>query len=444
MSSSFADLGVPARLVARLSEQGIDSPFPIQAATIPDALAGRDVCGKAPTGSGKTLAFGVALVTRATGAAPRRPRGLVLVPTRELAAQVQGELAMLAGDRAKRIIAIYGGTGYGPARRSLERGVDIVVACPGRLEVLVEQGTLRLSDVTTVVLDEADRMADMGFLPAVRRLLDQTSPERQVLLFSATIGTEVESIITRYQRDPVRHDVIADASSVGEVSHVFWRAQRENRVGLTARLVTEHGRAVVFCRTKRGADRVARQLHAAGVDAVAIHGDRTQSQRERALSAFSSGKASVLVATDVAARGIHVDDLPCVVHFDPPNDPTDYVHRSGRTGRAGNTGTVVSLVTDESTGIVRGLQRSLGLPQGLDAPDGPSTAMTTTALSAEDVGRGNGGGGGGGGGQRRPGANSGRNRRKSAPGGHRGTQGARAGAPGARRTGRPPAAKRSR
>ncbi len=381
MSSSFSDLGVPARLVARLSAKGIDSPFPIQTATIPDALAGRDICGKAPTGSGKTLAFGIAVVEKAAGAAPKRPRALVLVPTRELASQVQGELSMLAGDNGRRTIAIYGGTGYGPTRKALERGVDTVVACPGRLEDLIAQRAIRLDDVHTVVLDEADRMADMGFLPCVRRILDLTAADRQVLLFSATIGPEVESIVRQYQHDPARHDVAGDESSSGEVRHMFWRADRENRVRLTAQLVSEHGQAVVFCRTKRGADRVAKQLGVAGVSAVAIHGDRTQGQRERALGAFSAGKARALVATDVAARGIHIDDLPCVVHFDPPADATDYLHRSGRTGRAGNTGTVVSLVIEENNSAVRGLQRSLGLAQILDTPDGPSTATVATSLT---------------------------------------------------------------
>jgi len=380
-SVNFSDLGVPARLVARLEEQGITSPFPIQTATLPDAIAGRDVCGRAPTGSGKTLAFGLALVLRTDHAAPRRPRALVLVPTRELASQVRDEIAMLYGND-QRVIAIYGGTGYGPTRRALDRGVDVVVACPGRLEDLVAQGAIRLGDVRTAVLDEADRMADMGFLPAVRRLLDLTAADRQVLLFSATIGREVESIIQKYQRDPVRHDVVGDESSVGEVSHVFWRAERNDRVRLTAQLVAKHGRAVVFCRTKRGVDRVTRQLGATGIQAVAIHGDRSQAQRERALAAFTNGRAHVLVATDVAARGIHIDDLPCVVHFDIPADPTDYVHRSGRTGRAGNTGTVVSLVTDEHQTAVRSLQRALGLTQQLDTPEGPSTATVTTDLHA--------------------------------------------------------------
>ncbi len=408
MVLSFRELGVPAHLVSRLEAQGITEPFPIQAATIADALAGRDVCGRAPTGSGKTLAFGLVLMTRvgtghtatgtstATGpgtrpstrAKPRRPRALVLVPTRELAAQVSDELASLCDRKGRSVLAIYGGTGYGPARRALDAGVDVVVACPGRLEDLVSQGAVSLGDVETVVLDEADRMADMGFLPAVRRLLDLTAPDRQVLLFSATIGREVEAIIERYQRDPVRHDVDGDTASVGEVTHLFWRSEKADRVRLTARLVYEHGRAIVFCRTKRGADRVARQLAASGVGAVAIHGDRTQAQRERALAAFVDGRVAALVATDVAARGIHIDDLPCVVHYDPPGEATDYVHRSGRTGRAGSTGIVVSLVTQDSEAAIRSLQRALGLPQACTAPGELVTTLPPTPPGASRMANG--------------------------------------------------------
>lgn len=225
-------------------------------------------------------------------------------------------------------------------------------------------------------------MADMGFLPAVRRLLDLTGADRQVLLFSATIGREVEAIIRQYQRDPVRHDVIADESSVGEVSHAFWKTDRADRLHVTAQLVTQHGRALVFCRTKRGADRVARQLGKAGVQAVAIHGDRTQAQRERALATFVSGRAQALVATDVAARGIHIDDLPCVVHFDPPTDATDYVHRSGRTGRAGQTGAVVSLISDEHVATTRALQRTLGLAQGFEAPGSTARPVAERPVAA--------------------------------------------------------------
>jgi superfamily II DNA/RNA helicase len=292
----------------------------------------------------------------------------VLVPTRELATQVHDVIGQLLGHDSKRVVSIFGGTGYRDQVRALHKGVNIVVACPGRLEDLIERGDVRLEDVTTVVLDEADRMADMGFLPAVRRLLDQTSANRQVLLFSATIGREVESIIRNYQHEPVRVAIEATEEAKGDVAHHFWKVDRAERVAITAKLIEHHGQAFVFCRTKRGADRVVRQLQARGVRAVPMHGDRTQGQRERALDSFAKGKADALVATDVVARGIHVDALPCVVHFDPPTDHVDYVHRSGRTGRAGHTGTVVSLVTPEQHKDVRGVQHALGLEPGLLAP----------------------------------------------------------------------------
>jgi superfamily II DNA/RNA helicase len=331
-------------------------------------LAGRDICGKAPTGSGKTLAFGLPLVVTTGQSRPRRPMALVLVPTRELASQVHEVIGGLMGQDRKRVVSIFGGTGYRDQVRALHKGVNIVVACPGRLEDLIERGDVLLDDVTTVVLDEADRMADMGFLPAVRRLLDQTAPNRQVLLFSATIGREVESVIRNYQRNPVKVAIEATAEAKGNVAHHFWKVDRAERVAITAKLIRHHGQAFVFCRTKRGADRVVRQLQAHGVRAVPMHGDRTQGQRERALDSFAKGKADALVATDVVARGIHVDALPCVVHFDPPTDHVDYVHRSGRTGRTGHSGTVVSLVTPEQHKDVSGVQRALGLEPGLLAP----------------------------------------------------------------------------
>ena len=308
------------------------------------------------------------IVANMTQSRPRRPRALILVPTRELASQVHAVLGSLLGRESQRVVSIFGGTGYRDQVRALHKGVNVVVACPGRLEDLIERGDVMLDDVTTVVLDEADRMSDMGFLPAVRRLLDQTSPDRQLLLFSATIGREVEAIIRSYQHDPVRVNIETAEEEKGDVTHHFWKVDRADRVAITAKLVAQHGQAFVFCRTKRGADRVVRQLQAQGVRAVPMHGDRTQGQRERALDSFSKGKADALVATDVVARGIHVDDLPCVVHFDPPADHTDYVHRSGRTGRAGRTGTVVSLVTDEQRKEVQGVQRALGMEQGLLAP----------------------------------------------------------------------------
>lgn len=371
----FADLGVPLPLVAALEKKGITSAFPVQAATLPDCLAGRDVCGKAPTGSGKTLAFGLAILSRlmarpvAGRRAARHPSALVLVPTRELAAQVTEVLAPLAGAIGARVAPIYGGTGYAKQLAALRSGTDVLVACPGRLTDLVERRSVDLSYVGMVVVDEADRMADMGFLPAVRRLLDGTSPQRQTLLFSATLDGPVDKLIGDYQRNPVRHDVAPAEGDQGDVWHHFWRVQPHDRVTVTSDMVAAGGPAVVFCRTKRGADRLSERLARSGLVSAAIHGDRSQVQRERALAAFRAGKLDVLVATDVAARGIHVDAVPLVVHFDPPADATDYVHRSGRTGRAGADGTVVSLVGPEHLGTARQIQRQLGLPSVVSPPD---------------------------------------------------------------------------
>ena len=368
MSSTFADLGVPTDLLALLDRRGITIPTPIQAATIADAIAGRDVCGKAPTGSGKTLAFGIPMVMRTERAKPRQPRALVLVPTRELAAQVTEELRALAQIAGRRVVALYGGVSYESQMKIIRRGIDIIVATPGRLEDMIDRRAFSLSDVDIVVIDEADRMADMGFLPPVKRILDQTSAQRQTLLFSATLDGEVDALIKRYQTNPSRHTAV-NADDGAEVDHYFWSTTREKRVGLIAALVNRHERAIVFCRTRHGAERLAKQLEQQGVGAAAIHGDRTQAQREKALAAFKSGRVQALVATDVAARGIHVDAVPCVVHFDPPADHKDYLHRSGRTGRAGLSGTVVSLVSNEVRGPVKILQRALGFPGRLDEPD---------------------------------------------------------------------------
>ncbi|HEX6595930.1 MAG TPA: DEAD/DEAH box helicase [Acidimicrobiales bacterium] len=380
MPPTFTSLGVPADLVAILAGRGITEPFAIQAATLPDALAGHDVCGKAPTGSGKTLAFALTLAMRTEKALRRRPRALVLAPTRELAAQIQRELAPLASARGRSVTAVYGGTGYEAQNRALHKGVDILVACPGRLEDLVARGDVRLGDVDLVVVDEADRMADMGFLPAVRRLLDATADDRQTLLYSATLDGEVNTLVKRYQHDPRRHDAVPVEDEAGDVQHLFWHAEPSARVGLIADLVSRHGSTIVFCRTKHGADRLVRQLAHSGVEAVAIHGNRSQAQRDRALAAFTKGAAEALVATDVVARGIHVTGVSCVVHFDLPADVKDYVHRSGRTGRAGADGTVVSFVPPdrELRRSVRAFQRELGLPEVLDTPDG-STAPKMAA-----------------------------------------------------------------
>ena len=371
MSSTFLELGVSADLVTLLAERGITQPFAIQAATIPDALAGRDVCGRAPTGSGKTLAFGIPMVATVERARPKRPRGLVLAPTRELAAQIQEELKPLAALRGLRVATVYGGIPFRQQLQALRHGLDIVVACPGRLADLVNQGALDLRDVDFVVIDEADRMADMGFLPEVQRLLDMVSAQRQTLLFSATLDGAVDVLVRRYQRNPSRHEVASPAPADDRTEHVFWRTAHEDRVALTVGLVDRHESTIVFCRTKRGADRLARRLSQVGVAAAAIHGDRTQGQREKALAAFAQGRVQALVATDVAARGIHVDGVECVVHYDPPADEKDYVHRSGRTARAGAAGTVVSLVRGDDVKVVRSIQRALGLPVETTNPDVP-------------------------------------------------------------------------
>ena len=361
MPVSFADLGVPAEVDRSLRARGITDPFPIQEMAIPPALEGLDICGRAPTGSGKTIAFGIPAVLKARDAQPRRPRALILAPTRELAAQIQSEIALLLGQKGrKRVASFYGGVGFGAQLDALRRGVDIAVACPGRLLDLVERGACRLSDIELVVIDEADRMADMGFLPSVRRILDQVPSDRQTLLFSATLDGDVDTLIQRYQRSPVDVSVERPATDAPPAEHHWVTTVRENKVARAVEYVAEHGSTILFCRTKHGTDRVAKQLMAAGVKAVPIHGGRSQSQRDRALASFSSGRVQALVATDVAARGIHVDGVGCVVHFDLPANDKDYLHRSGRTGRAGASGLVVSLVTPTDTHAAAVLRKALG------------------------------------------------------------------------------------
>jgi superfamily II DNA/RNA helicase len=368
VTRTFADLGVPDDLAARLHADGLTDPFPIQAMTLPDALAGRDLCGRAPTGSGKTLAFALPLAAHVGRARAGHPAALVLVPTRELATQVAETLRPLAQVRDRRVATFFGGTNIRRDQQRLKQGVDIAVACPGRLADLVQRGDCRLGDVELVVLDEADRMADMGFLPEVERLLDRTSERRQTLLFSATLDGDVDRLVRRYQHDPARHELEV-ADDAAEIRHVFWPAERDQRRRLTADIVRRVGPAIVFTRTKHGADRLAKQLAKDGVTTAAIHGNRNQNQRERALARFADGDVNALVATDVAARGIHVDDVGVVVHYDMPATDKDYVHRSGRTGRAGATGLVVSLVEQAQGKETALLQRTLELPLGLHEID---------------------------------------------------------------------------
>ncbi len=370
LSITFAELGVAEDFVRGLHARGIDHAFPIQSATLADALAGHDVCGRAPTGSGKTLAFGIPVVTRVGHASSRRPKALILAPTRELAAQICEELTQLGSLRDCRVASFYGGVGFGPQLDALRRGVDIAVACPGRLADLIDRGALRLNEVEIVVVDEADRMADMGFMPIVRELLDQVSSSRQTLLFSATLDGDVKELIRRYQNNPKRYEIDSKEDAIGEsATHYFWRTDSSERVALATRIVSVHKAAMVFCRTKRGVDRLVKHLKMSGLDVGAIHGDRSQAQRDQALEAFKSQRLQVLVGTDVAARGIHVDGVDCVVHFDPPEDEKAYVHRSGRTGRAGAGGTVVSLVTREHQGFIKKLQSRLNLGTSIEEPN---------------------------------------------------------------------------
>ena len=353
---SFQELGLPAPLIAALARAGVTAPFAIQARALPDAIEGRDVLGRGQTGSGKTLAFGLPVLTRLAGIArePKQPHGLVLVPTRELAQQVNDALAPLAQSLDLKVMTIYGGTPMGRQIDQLRRGVDLVVATPGRLQDLVDQRACDLSQILITVLDEADHMADLGFMPAVTALLDLTPRTGQRLLFSATLDRGVDKLAQGYLKNPAMHAVAPAASPVDTMDHVVFAVSRDAKVEIATEIAARPARTLFFVRTKHGADRLAQQLSTGGTNAIAIHGNLTQHARKRALDAFSGGSTRVLVATDVAARGIHVDDVDLVVHFDPPADHKDYLHRSGRTARAGERGTVLSLLL---SGEVRYNQR---------------------------------------------------------------------------------------
>ena len=360
-TTTFRALGVDPDIADALAQQGIDSPFPIQKMTIPDALEGRDVCGKAKTGSGKTLAFGLPILHRLGKGTSKRPAGLILVPTRELATQVYEVLEPLGRLRDRKVVTYYGGTPLDSQIKQLKQGVDLVVATPGRLIDLVEQKACELDDVHIVVLDEADRMNDMGFRPQVEWLLRHIETEHQTLLFSATLDGAVDSLIQRYMENPAVHSVEEEEPTVESMTHRFIAVHERDKPKLTAAIARNHGRTLVFVHTKRGADRLLDDLRDEGVSVAAIHGDRSQPARERALARFMEGKIDVLVATNVAARGIHVEGIDCVVHYDPPDDEKDYLHRSGRTARAGEAGLVVTLVLWNQNVVVVRLQKRLGL-----------------------------------------------------------------------------------
>jgi superfamily II DNA/RNA helicase len=365
VDTTFARLGVPTTLVDLLAERGITTPTPIQAATLPDSLAGRDVLGRGRTGSGKTYAFLLPLLTRlaASGTArrPGRPRALVLAPTRELVLQIEAAMAPMADALGLRSQTVFGGVGQNPQVRGLKAGVDVVLACPGRLEDLIGQGHVSLDAVEVTVLDEADHMADLGFLPAVRRLLDATPAGGQRLLFSATLDSGVNVLVKRYLSSPVTHEADSAQSPVAQMTHHVFHLRPDAHFPVLLDLAAAPGRTVVFTRTKHRAKKLARQLNSSGVPAVELHGNLGQNARTRNLEAFHDGSATTLVATDIAARGIHVDDVGLVIHADPPVEHKAYLHRSGRTARAGSSGTVVTLMTDEQVRDVRDLTRKAGI-----------------------------------------------------------------------------------
>ena len=365
---SFAALGIEADLVEALSEAGINEPFPIQSLTIADALSGRDICGKAKTGSGKTLAFGLPVLQRLSsdgaGAGKRQgrpPRGLILVPTRELARQVADVLEPLAQARDLTLVLCYGGTNMDAQVKAVRAGMDVAIATPGRLIDLRQREEIDLGSIEVVVLDEADRMADMGFTPQVEWILRHLVRPHQTMLFSATLDGDVDRLIRHELTDPVQHEVASQTVTVSGMAHRFIQVHQLDKVKVAASICRGTNRAIVFARTKRGADRLTEALRKEGVDARAIHGDLRQQIRERALKAFSEGRLKVLVATDVAARGLDVEDVDVVIHYDPPEDHKAYLHRSGRTARAGREGLVVTLVLWNEQMDVERIQKRLGL-----------------------------------------------------------------------------------
>jgi len=379
--TTFAELGIDDDLVECLASQGIESPFPIQELTIPDAVAGRDVCGKAKTGSGKTLAFGLPMIMALPGPEEisHGPAGLVLCPTRELALQVAEVLEPLAKVKGHTITAVYGGEKIEKQIASIGAGTGIIVATPGRLIDLLQRGDVHLDEVAMVAVDEADRMADMGFLPQVEWVLRHVPEGHQTLLFSATLDGSVGALIDRYQTDPVTKEVVSETVTVDQMHHRFIKIHEMDKAKVVASIVGSSNRTLIFSNTKRAADRLARDLTDLDVKASAIHGDLPQRAREKALQRFTEGKLQALVASDVAARGLDIDQVDMVIHWDPPPDHKTYLHRSGRTARAGTTGVAVTLVKWDEEMTVKLLQRRLGLE------DHPMVEMFSNDARLQDL-----------------------------------------------------------
>jgi|TARA_B100001094_G_scaffold308391_1_gene340985 superfamily II DNA/RNA helicase len=364
----FSDLGIEPSLVSCLADQGITEPFEVQIEAIPSAMEGRDICCRAPTGSGKTLAFGLPLISRTLPAKPKKPTALILTPTRELAEQIRNVLDPLAWDSRMKVLSVYGGTSYGKQLRGLEKGVEILVACPGRLLDLLKRKALSLEDVSIVVLDEADRMADMGFMEPVCRIIDKCTSEPQMILFSATLDRDVSKLVKSYQDDPVRIEVGPKEISMDSMEHLFWNVKPHNKTEVAVKSVRRSGRSIIFCRTRAGVDRLSDEMQLDSVALSSLHGGLNQKQRDRAMRKFSSGRSMVLVATDVAARGIDVEGINCVIHYDPPDDAKAYKHRSGRTARAGNSGVVISFVKRNEQRSYNRIQREVGIRKRFTDP----------------------------------------------------------------------------
>ncbi|MFE3033409.1 DEAD/DEAH box helicase [Streptomyces canus] len=382
---SFADLAMPGQLLATLGHEGVTVPFPIQAATLPNSLAGRDVLGRGRTGSGKTLAFGLAALARTAGrrAEPRQPLALVLVPTRELAQQVTDALTPYARSVNLRLATVVGGMSIGRQAGALRAGAEMVVATPGRLKDLIDRGDCRLNEVAITVLDEADQMADMGFMPQVTALLDQVRPDGQRMLFSATLDRNVDRLVRSYLHDPVVHSVDPSAGAVTTMEHHVLHVQDTDKNRTTTEIAARDGRVIMFLDTKHAVDRLTKHLLSSGVRAAALHGGKSQPQRTRTLAQFKTGHVTVLVATNVAARGIHVDNLDLVVNVDPPTDHKDYLHRGGRTARAGESGSVVTLVTPGQRRGMNRLMISAGItPQVAQVRSGEAELSRITGAQA--------------------------------------------------------------
>ena len=381
---TFDDLDLPRKVIAALVLEDIETPTPVQEAVIPDALAGHDVLGRARTGSGKTLAFGIPIVARLAGEKSRihRPRALIIVPTRELAGQVERALELVARAVKLKLTTVYGGTRYDKQIQQLRQGTDIVVATPGRLQDLIDKGILQTDDVEITVLDEADHLCDLGFYPAVDELLSLTPEGGQRMLLSATLDGDVDKLVRKHLRDPKLHELDASSASVTTMEHhVLVVGGFHDKVGAAVALIQANPRSIVFTRTREGATELRDALAAAGLQAVDLHGNLSQRVRERNLERFAAGRAQAVVATDVAARGIHVSGVELVIHFDPPNDPKAYLHRSGRTARAGQSGGVVTIVTPRQVGTVVAMQSQAGVvSRHHDARTAPQP-MTAAALA---------------------------------------------------------------